>query len=244
MPESTTLCPNCGNQLEPNTPVCPYCGAQQPQPPAGFVGKLQAALDGILATTRTHPAYWMAGGGVAGVAVIAAVVVFGGFLGPSGKQICTASLNLARDYGVISPSATLASNSAESTDVKGRKSCTAQADSDKFTLLVDVKKVDDAKKPCKDFVKQSGCVALYSVARTDGMTTYQVRAIPPDETDEALAAENPAAAPAAGGAGAADSAQDSGGIDSDTAVDNSGSMPAAPAQPAPAQQPQGDQPQQ
>lgn len=227
MPETTTICPSCGYQLEPNTPVCPYCGVEQPiqqEAPSGIKGVMWA----IGARIGAYPRYWMIGGGVFAVAVIAAIVVFGGFLGPSGKQICTASLTLARDYGVISPSATLSSNSAKSTDVDGRKSCTAQADDQTFTLIADVKKQDAEHKPCKNYEKQSGCVALYSVARSDGMTTYQVRDIPPGETDEALAADNPDQAQNAAAGGAQ---QSGGGIDTDTAVDNSGTIQTAPAKP-------------
>ncbi len=225
MPESTMICPNCGNQLEPNPPACPYCGVEflQPEPaPGGIAG----VLYGIRSVIAAHPRYWMAGGGVFVAAVAAAVVVFGGFLGPSGKQICTASLNLARDYGVISPSATLASDTAKSTDVDGRRSCTAQADGETFTLLADLKKKDAKKKPCKNFEKQDGCVALWSVARSDGMTTYQVRTIPPDQTDEALAAKNP---PAAQDTSADGSDQDASGFGAATAVDNSSTIQTAPA---------------
>ncbi len=193
-------------------------------PPSNF-------LDAILATTQSHRTYWFAGGGVVAVAAIAAIVVFGGFLGPSGKDICMASLNQAREFGVISPNATLASSSAKSTDVKNRKQCSVQADGETFTLLADVKTEDAVQKKCKDFKKQSGCVALYSVARSDGMTTYQVREMPPDETDEALAAQSPP--PPAPGAAAPAAAADAGGLDTDTAVDNTG---AAPAQTPPPQQ--------
>lgn len=234
MPEETNTCPSCGNQIEAAYQECPNCGARQRQ--LGFVGKFKNGLGGFLGTTKTNPMPWMIGGGVVGVAAIAAAVVFSGLLGPSGKDICMASLNQARDFGVLSPSATLASNTAKSADVKNRKQCSVQADGETFTLLADVKSEDAAHKTCKDFKKQPGCVALYSVARSDGMTTYQVREIPPDETDEALAAQSPPP-PAAPGA-APGAAADSGGIDSETAVDNTGNMQGgAPAQtPPPAPQ--------
>jgi hypothetical protein len=192
-------------------------------PPSKF------SLDAILATSKTHPTYWYAGGGGVAVVAIAAIVFFGGFFGPSGRDICTAALTQAKDYGVISPSATLASTSAKSTDVKARRQCTAQADSDTFTILADIKTETADHKKCKD-MKTPGCVAIYSVARSDGMTTYQVREIPPGETDEALAASQPQVPPPPGAAPAADS--DAGGLDSETTTDNSSAASSPPAQPS------------
>lgn len=194
-------------------------------------------LGTLLATAKTNKLVW-AGGGVVVIAAVAAGLYFGGVFGPSGRDICMASLQQAKDYGVISPSADLASSSAKSTDVKNRKSCAASSGGETFTLLADVKTEDAAHKPCKDFKKQNSCVALYSVARTDGMTTYQVREIPPGETDEALAANAPAPDQTAPGQAAPADGQQGGGLDTDTAVDNSASGQQAPAQQAPAQQPQ------
>ncbi len=233
MPEVMNTCPQCGNQIEAAYQVCPNCGAQQPR--LGFVGKLRNGAGALLATRQTHPKQWMIGGGVAAVVVIGAVVWFGGFLGPSSRDICLASLNQAKDFGVISPSATLASSSAKTTDVKNRRQCTAQVDGDTFTILTDLKSEDAEHKKCTDIKKQKSCVAIYSVARSDGMTTYQVREIPPDETDEALAAETPP--PAAPGATPAEAPADSSGLDGETAVDNS-SAPAQSAPPAQQQPPQ------
>ena len=183
-------------------------------------------IDAILATVQTHKAYWI--GAVAAVAVVVtgAALYFSGVFGPSGRDICFATLTQARDFGVISPSAELASTSAKSTDVKGRKSCTATAGGETFTLLVNLKTEDAAHKKCKDLKKQNSCVALYSVARSDGMTTYQIREIPPGETDEALAASEPP--PRAPGQPAQATATEQGPLEAETAVDNS-----APAQQAP-----------
>ena len=184
------------------------------------------------------------------VAGAVALVVFGGLFGPSDRTVCTATLNQAREFGVLSPSATLASDSAKSTDVKNRKSCEAKVGDDTYAMVVDIKTEDLEHRHCKDYIKQAGCVALYSVARSDGVMTYQVHEIPPEDTDEALAARGllaappaPNAAPAGGAAPAGDAqaaapAGDSaGGLDADTAVDNSGSMQGGQPQ-------QGAQPQQ
>ena len=231
MPEATTICPQCGNELAPDTATCPTCGAAQAAP----VSRFQATLQSILATTKTHTMWWAGGAGGVLVVAIAAIVAFGGFFGPSGNVICTATLSQARDFGVISPEATLVSTSAKSTDVKDRKQCTAQAGNDTYVLLADLKSADAEQKKCKDFAKQPGCIKLYNVARSDGMTTYQVREIPPDQTDEALLATEgkaPAPPPAAG---ASQAAPDQSGFDTETAVDNSAG--AAPAQTPPANVP-------
>ena len=188
-------------------------------------------IDALLATLQTHKPYWIGGGSAVAVVALALGLYFGGVFGPSGRDICMATLTQARDFGVIAPSAELASSSAKSTDVKGRKSCTASAGGETFTLLVDLKTEDAAHKKCKDLKKQNSCVALYSVARADGMTTYQVREIPPGETDEALAASEPpppARSQAPGQAAPASATEAAPGMDTETAVDNSAPSPHAP----------------
>lgn len=239
-----TICQNCGNQVEAGTVTCPACGMPQPQP--SFMGKVQGAVGGFLATTKTHSKAWMAGGGVALVVVVLAGLYFGGVFGPSGRAICTAALGQAKEFGVISPNATLASSSAKSTDVKDRRSCSVQVDSDTFTILADIRTETLSHVKCKD-VSQAGCVMIYSVARSDGMTTYQVREIPPGESDEALAAsEGPQQqqqAPAASGIAPAASG-DTSAFDTETATDNSGATTSAPSQAAPSGGDQSQQPQQ
>jgi hypothetical protein len=199
-----------------------------------LLAKLQPAIDKIKASIQSHKKWWIGGGSAAGVAIVLAALYLGGAFGPSGRQICTTSLTLAKNYGVISPSAAM-SGSAKSTDVKDRRSCGAAVGEEKYTLLVDLKSEDFDHKKCRDMIKQSGCIRLFSVARSDGMTTYQVRDIPPDQSDEAIEAKEggpkPAGnAPAPGIAGVpADGGSD---FDSETAVDNTGTT--APAQSAPA----------
>ena len=125
--------------------------------------------------------WWWAGGGGAAVVVIAAlVVVFGGFFGPSGKAICTTALEHARDYGVIPATATLANTDAKSTDVENRRLCTARAGGNEYRLTADI--------TCKD-MKNKDCIALYSVERADGLSTYQVRQVPDDDQDAAIPAD-------------------------------------------------------
>jgi hypothetical protein len=222
--DTTDFCPNCGTRLEPTATACPECGtAVHGAPPAPGPKGVAAVTHSL----KTKPGLWIGGVVVVGVAALA---VFGGIFGPSGKTVCTATLNQARDFGVISPSAVLEATSAKSTDVKNRKSCTAKVGEESYTLTADIKNVDAAHKACRDYIKQSGCVALYSVARADGTTTYQVREIPPDDTDEALAKEGVLGIPPAGTRSGGGSETAQGGLDSDTAVDNSGGMQTAPAQ--------------
>jgi uncharacterized Zn finger protein (UPF0148 family) len=244
------ICPSCGNELAAGSAFCPHCGTKQEPAVEQFeeqqmaevpveapaANGFQDIIDKVLATTTTHKWWWVGGGSGALVVVVLAVLFFTGVFGPSGAAICKATLAQAKDFGVISQSASLASNSAKSTDVDGRKQCSADAGSENFVLLVDVKNEDAEHKTCKDFAKQADCIKLYSVARSDGMTTYQVREIPPDQTDEAvLAAQGqgaaPGATPAAGGGQAGP--PESGGFDAPTAVDNGAN--AAPDQTAPAQ---------
>jgi len=194
----------------------------------------QAWAVAVLKTTRTHKWWWAGGGGVVLAGAIAAALVFGGFFGPSGKAICTATLDQAKDYGVIPTSASLASNSAKSTDVKDRRHCAAQVGDDNYDLLADVKSDD---KACRKDLKGEDCVKLYSVARSDGMVTYQVREIPPDETDAAIAAsENQQAASGGNPGGADNGAGNPTDIETETAVDNSGATQGSPAQSGPPQQ--------
>ena len=161
------------------------------------ISKLQATMSKLLsaiqASIQTHKWWWAGGGGAAVVAIAAVVVVFGGFFGPSGKAICTIALGHARDYGVVPNSAILANTDAKSTDVKDRKVCTAQAYGADYQLTVDV--------TCKD-MKKKDCVSLYSVQRADGLSTYQVRQVPDDDTD--ATADAGSTAPSGAAPGAAD----------------------------------------
>lgn len=135
------------------------------------LAKLYAAA---LVSLKTHR-WWWAGGGGAVLVVVAAVlvVVYGGFFGPSGKAICSAALTDARDYGVVPPDAALVSNEAKKTDLDNRRVCTAQSGNDQYLLTIDV--------TC-DKVSDRACHSLYAVAHADGLSTYQVRSVPDDQT--------------------------------------------------------------
>ena len=213
--------PQNGNETEAGGTDSPS-GEAAPAKPS-FMDRVKVLFAAVLATTRTHMWWWIGGGGAVLVGAAVAVVLFGGFLGPSGATVCTVSLQKAKDYGVISPSATLASTSMSSTDVANRKQCRAQVGDEVFILVSDIKGKDTEDKKCRDYDKQDGCIKLYSVARDDGLTTYQVRDIPPDETDEAILAAEKKAAEAQGGGAAAPlpglGGEDSGVIETESAND-------------------------
>ena len=140
----------------------------------------------VLASIPRYKWWWAGGGGAAVVAIAAAVVVFGGFLGPSGKAICTVALEHARDYGVIPSSAVLSDADGKSTDVKNRRLCTADANGNSYNILADLTTDDTTEVKCKnikDITKSKQCVALYSVERSDGLSSYQVRQVPDDDAD-------------------------------------------------------------
>lgn len=178
-------------------------------------------LDALPASFRTHKWWWAGGGGAAAVAIAAAlVVVYGGFLGPDGAGVCKVALEHARDYGVVPGDATLASSSAKKTDVADRWLCSALADNNQFNLTVDV--------TCKD-PKNKDCISLYNVARSDGMTTYQVRQVPDDDSDAALDAGGQAAD--AGDTQSGADAQDAGvAPDANDVAPATGLQPSAPDQ--------------
>ncbi|HEY0282332.1 MAG TPA: hypothetical protein VGC27_06895 [Rhizomicrobium sp.] len=154
-----------------------------------LIARLLAAsselLAAVQASVKTHKGWWAGGGGAAAVAIAAVVILFGGFLGPSGKDICTVALEHAREYGVLPGSATLASTTAKSTDERNRRLCTAKVGDDIYNITADVIRTDTADLKCKskDVTKNKNCIALYSVAREDGLTTYQVRQVPDDDAD-------------------------------------------------------------
>jgi hypothetical protein len=183
---------------------------------AKLLASTSKLLTAILASTKTHKWWWAGGGGAAVVAIAAVVIVFGGFFGPNGKAICTVALEHARDYGVIPSTASLANADAKSTDVSNRRLCTAVADGSDYNLTVDI--------TCKD-MKNKDCVALYSVQRADGLSTYQVRQVPDDDTDAAVDVGSQAAD--TGNAQSAGDGQSAGGAPS--AADNNDIQPATGA---------------
>jgi hypothetical protein len=135
---------------------------------------LAQLYEAFLASLKTHKGWWAGGGGIVVVAVAAVLVVtYGGFFGPSGKGICTAVLKDATSYGVLPGDATLVGDEAKKTDVKDHRVCTAQTGNNKYliTAAITCSKVSDGK-----------CVTLYAVESSDGLSTYQLRHVPDDET--------------------------------------------------------------
>lgn len=158
----------------------------------------------VFASFKTHLWWWIAGIIVL-VAIATGITLWQtGYFGPSGKEVCRISVQRAMDYGTLPQDAKQA-GSAESTKVSGRKTCAVTSGDDKYVVTVDVK--------CKN-LKDDKCLSLYSVERSDGLSFYQKRAVPPVPDDSNA---SPAALPA-------DAAGDNGVIDTDieTTPDTSG----------------------
>jgi hypothetical protein len=219
--EANDFCPECGTRLDSAASACPNCGAAV----HGFAAARSSIMARFGRSVLVNKWNWLAG--LITVCGLVALMIYTGTFGPSGKAVCTATLNQARDFGVLSPSAKLASDSADSTGVRGRKSCTAKVGEDTYTLDVDVKAEDVEHQRCRDYVKQPGCVALYRVARADGMTTYQVREIPADDTEDALVARGILSSPHPAPVAAPQNPAAQGGLPSDDTV-SATEMSAAP----------------
>lgn len=232
MSETKAFCPTCGTHLAPATTTCPGCGAQFDA--TGALIPPPGGIAGFILSVKKNKWGWLIGS-VLAVGGVVGLMLLGGAFGPSGATVCTVSLKQAKDFGVISQSASLDSSSASSTDVKNRKSCAAKVGEETFTLTADIKSIDANNMKCRDYLKQPGCIKLYSVARNDGMTTYQVREIPPNETDEALIKEgvlSPVLTPSEQKAQQEQqqhAAEEHSAMDAETAVDNSAATQSAPA---------------
>ncbi|MGA7711944.1 MAG: hypothetical protein WCA81_08590 [Rhizomicrobium sp.] len=151
----------------------------------------------ILASTKTHK-WWWAGGGATLVAIAVLVVVFGGFFGPSGRDICSIAVQRSIAYGVLPPGAESV-GSGKKTEVAKRRACDATAGSDNYVVTADLTCSDLAKDHAslKDMASEKyradpgrdqGCVSLYAVERSDGLSIYQKRK---EETDEGMASMEP-----------------------------------------------------
>lgn len=234
MSETNAFCPNCGTHLAPATTTCPGCAAQFDA--TGALIPPPGGIAGFILSVKKNKWGWLIGS-VLTVGVVVGLMVLGGAFGPSGATFCTATLKQAKDFGVISQSASLDSSSASSSDVKNRRSCVAKVGEETFTLAADIKSIDANNVKCRDYLKQPGCIKLYSVARSDGMTTYQTREIAPNETDEALIKEgvlSPVMTPAEQKAAQQQvqqqhAAEAHSGMDTETAIDNSAATQSAPA---------------
>ena len=138
--------------------------------------KASKAYIAVAASIAAYKWIWAGGGAAVLAGIVALVVVYGGLFGPSGKAICKIALDRSSGYGVIPASSTLA-GSAKSTDVSGRKTCTAENGGNKYIISVDIK--------CDD-LKKDDCLSIYSVEREDGLSLYQVRALPDDDNGNPL----------------------------------------------------------
>jgi hypothetical protein len=131
----------------------------------------------IKASIKAHKWIWAASSAAVLVGIVAAILYFTGVFGPSGRAVCKVTVDRAKAYGTLSPSAEQ-DGSAKSTNIAGRKTCLATDGADKYVITVEIK--------CKD-LKNDDCLPIYSVEREDGLSLYQVRAVPNDleEADSA-----------------------------------------------------------
>jgi hypothetical protein len=134
------------------------------------VSVISTWISRIIASIKAHKWIWAASSAVVLAAVVLAVLFFCGVFGPSGRAICKVAVDRAKAYGTLSSGAEQ-DGSAKSTDVKDRKTCAVTDGADKYVVTVDLK--------CKD-LKNSDCLPIYSVEREDGLSLYQVRAVPND----------------------------------------------------------------
>lgn len=152
----------------------------------------------ILASTKTHKWWWAGGGGATLVAIAVLVVVLGGLFGPSGRDICSIAVQRSIAYGVL-PQGAEAVNSGKKTDVARRRACAATAGGDNFVVTADLTCNNLAKDHAslKDMTSEKyqadpwrdqGCVSLYAVERSDGLSIFQKRK---EETDEGMASITP-----------------------------------------------------
>ena len=152
----------------------------------------------ILASTKTHKGWWVGGGGASLVAIAVLVAVFGGFFGPSGRDICSIAVQRSVAYGVL-PQGAEAVGSGKKTQIAQRRACDATAGSDNYVVTADLTCSSLAKDRAslKDMTgekyradpgRDQGCVSLYAVERSDGLTIYQKRK---EETDDGMASMEP-----------------------------------------------------
>ena len=120
------------------------------------------------------------------VGSIGAAIIFGkhhagtgGGMGSSGgrdlsaRSLCEATLDTARDFGVLTPDATLASSDAQSGDTKDRFICQAKIGAVTVTMAVD--------QLCTDMGNPK-CLAIWNISDSTGQTLYQQRDfLPPDD---------------------------------------------------------------
>jgi hypothetical protein len=173
-------------------------------------------VEALNASIRAHKWIWAAGGGVGLVAAVAAVVVFGGFLGPSGRTVCEIARFEAVQYGAVPTDAAL-QGSGKASKIKGGRECTLTSGDDTYIATAQLvckdvskdlalMKLVKAGKPVKDakWDDLGRCVLLYAVERSDGLALYQKRALPDDDEGNPIApGANPSPADNAGTAPAA-----------------------------------------
>lgn len=113
-----------------------------------------------------------------GVAVVVIAVGVGGyFLGTrhpdapktaeqaaADRGVCEATLDRVRNFGILLPTAKLASDDATKTDTDKRVTCSATSDGTSYTIAVDV---------LCDNMGDEKCLQLFKVTDSTGKTLFQ-----------------------------------------------------------------------
>jgi hypothetical protein len=79
-------------------------------------------------------------------------------------QVCTITLDSAKNFGIVPQYGQLASYRLAVTTLKGRYVCVAQTKVAKYLMYVDLQ--------CRD-LRSPRCVSLYNVSQADGTVLYQ-----------------------------------------------------------------------
>ncbi|HEX4160470.1 MAG TPA: hypothetical protein VHY79_18535 [Rhizomicrobium sp.] len=79
-------------------------------------------------------------------------------------QVCTLTLNAAKNFGIVPQYGQLATSRLALTNVKGRFVCMAQTKVAKYLMAVDLQ--------CRN-LDSPRCISLYNVSQADGTVLYQ-----------------------------------------------------------------------
>jgi len=155
--------------------------------------QVKRLFSALKASVRAYTWYW-AGGAAVVVAGVAALLIFGNLFGPSGRTVCQIARYQTVVFGVLPGDATL-EGSGKAAKVAGRRECTLTSGGETYIAttemtcrnvdieLAEIKSFETKKPLPKEFAQvDKRCFSLYAVERSDGLTIYQKRAVPDDET--------------------------------------------------------------
>jgi hypothetical protein len=79
-------------------------------------------------------------------------------------SVCTITLNMAKNFGIVPQYGQLSTLRLSATDVQGRYICQAQTKVAKYLMAVDLQ--------CRD-LRNPRCVSVYNISQADGSVLYQ-----------------------------------------------------------------------